>query len=520
MGIPSYYKKLADKVKGLVTKSRPDKPSSLFFDFNCLIYHCARRPNTKLPPYPGEDRKEEWESLLVDDIAKYVQHIWHEAGQPPKVFLSIDGVVPMAKIKQQRLRRFKSIWLQANEPSTEPRWDTNCITPGTEFMRRLSNRLLTLCKSHKDWTLSDDLEPGEGEHKIMNILRQSSELEGPVLVYGLDADLILLTLLNAPKNTYLMREDSEMGLVNINQFGEESFSYFSLEALSRSIWTDKDATYEDIVEYVTAMSFLGNDFLPHSLSIKIGDDGHSFLLRELGALHQSGQHLVLLDQETTLLKLNYDAVGWLLERWSLIEADRLLHNFKKKIQMRGQVELNNETLPLENPVEFRLVQCENKMWSLKQGWEDVYRKDWTFCSTPQETTKCCEEYFVGLQWVLDYYTGQRVVNRTWFYPRLIPPLWRDLAHHLKFNEIPEPPLETDKPIQPDEQLAMVLPVQSWHHLPKTSLYRSAPSFLPQFWPERFGFFTAGRIRTWECEPLLPVLSLVTLRKTCQKQTLH
>ena len=137
MGIPSYYKKLADKVKGLVIKSRPDKPSSLFFDFNCLIYHCARRPNSTLPPYPGDDRKTEWETLLVDDIAKYVQHIWHEAGQPPKVFLSIDGVVPMAKIKQQRLRRFKSV----QEPSTEVRWDTNCITPGTDIMRKLSNRL-------------------------------------------------------------------------------------------------------------------------------------------------------------------------------------------------------------------------------------------------------------------------------------------------------------------------------------------------------------------------------------------
>lgn len=518
MGIPSYYKKLADRVKGLVIKSRPEKPSSLLFDFNCLIYHCARRPNSTLPPYPGDDRKEEWERLLVDDIANYVQHIWHEAGQPPKVFLSIDGVVPMAKIKQQRLRRFKSIWLQAQEPSTEPRWDTNCITPGTEFMRKLSRRLDVLCKKHVGWTLSDDLEAGEGEHKIMNLLRQSPDLEESVLVYGLDADLILLTLLNAPKKTYLMREDSEMGVVNINQFGEESYSYFSLETLSRSIWPDKEVSYEEILEYVTAMSFLGNDFLPHSLSIKIRDDGHAFLLRELAALHQSGQSLVVLDQETTLLKVNYKAVSWLLDRWSHIETDKLLHSFKKKIQ--GRVELNMETLPLQNPIEFRVVQCENRVWSLKKGWEDVYRKEWLMCSANSDIAKSCEEYFVGLQWVLDYYTGQRAVNRTWFFPRLIPPLWRDLANHLKSNEIPEPLPEIHEPIQPDEQLAMVLPLQSWHHLPKTSRYRSAPNSLPQFWPEQFGFFTVGRTRTWECEPLLPVLSITTLRKSFQKQTLQ
>lgn len=175
MGIPSYYKKLSEKIKGLVSKSRAGNITSLFFDFNCLIYHCARRPNTTLPPYPGTDsdsRKEEWEALLIEDIAKYVQHIWHEAGQPGHVFLSIDGVVPMAKIKQQRLRRFKSIWLSNQEASTEPKWDTNCITPSTEFMKRLSKRLDILCKKHKGWQLSDDREPGEGEHKIMRYLRE------------------------------------------------------------------------------------------------------------------------------------------------------------------------------------------------------------------------------------------------------------------------------------------------------------------------------------------------------------
>lgn len=510
MGIPSYYKKLADRIKGLITKSRPSNPTSLFFDFNCLIYHCARRPNSQLPPYPGDQKKEEWETLLVDDIAKYVQHVWHEAGQPKKVFLSVDGVVPMAKIRQQRLRRFKSIWLKAQEPSTEPQWDTNCITPGTDFMRKLSRRLDTLCKKHSGWTLSDDMEPGEGEHKIMKLLRDSS-LEGPLLIYGLDADLILLTMLNAPCHAYLMREDSEMGVVSINQFGEESYSYFSIEALKKSLWTN-EASYEDVLEYVTAMTLLGNDFLPHSLSIKIREDGHNLLVSELKALRDAGLRLTVLDQSDTLLKINYQAVHWLLKRWSGIEEGRLLHTFKKKIQMRGQVEMTSETMPLENPVEFTVVNVENRQWSLKKDWANIYRTQWLFCQTNQDISKCCREYLVGLQWVLDYYTGQRQVSRTWYFPRLIPPLWGDLAAYLDRNEVPEPPMETDLPIQPEEQLAMVLPTQSWHHLPLKSPLRSLPTRYPQFWPEQFGFFTAGRIRTWECEPLLPVLHIQTLRQ--------
>ena len=66
MGIPSYYKKLADHTKGLVSKYYEGKPSALYFDFNCMIYHCARRPNSSLPPYPGPEGNDEWERLLLE----------------------------------------------------------------------------------------------------------------------------------------------------------------------------------------------------------------------------------------------------------------------------------------------------------------------------------------------------------------------------------------------------------------------------------------------------------------------
>lgn len=514
MGIPSYYKKLSDKYKGLITKGRPGNVSALFFDFNCLIYHVARRPNSTLPPYPGDEatEKEEWENLLIQEIAKYVQHIWHEAGQPKEVFLSIDGVVPMAKIKQQRLRRFKSIWQKTQEAGPAgPAWDTNCITPSTDFMKRLSTRLDTLCKNHKGWRLSNDMEPGEGEHKIMKLLRSNPDRKDPILVYGLDADLILLTMLNAPCDAYLMREDSEMGVVQTNSFGEESYSYFSLEVLKETLYGKKQIEYMDILEYVTMMSLLGNDFLPHSLSIKMREDGHQFLLSESRAMKEAGLRFLQKDKE--VWKVNYETVHWLFRRWAAVEEDRLTHSFKKKIQMRGRVEMTLENKPLETPVEFAILQVEDKVWSLKKGWPSHYRKEWLNCQSSDDIDKCCREYLVGLQWVLDYYTGQKEIDMTWYYPRLIPPLWCDLLQYMdEKKEIPEPVLFTGRAIQPEEQLAMVLPVQSWHHIPIRSPLRSLPSQFPQFWPERFGFFTAGRIRMWECEPLLPILPVDVLRQ--------
>lgn len=59
-------------------------------------------------------------------------------------------------------------------------WDSNVITPGTEFMFRLSKAIefyiLERTQTHPDWkgvksVYSDGSVPGEGEHKILDFIR-------------------------------------------------------------------------------------------------------------------------------------------------------------------------------------------------------------------------------------------------------------------------------------------------------------------------------------------------------------
>lgn len=513
MGIPSYYKKLSDHVKGLVAKSYEGKASALYFDFNCMIYHVARRPNSSLPPYPGYDGNDEWEALLLEDIVKYIVKVWQEVGQPQEVFLAIDGVVPMAKIKQQRLRRFKSVWLHEKEieegtKENKPSWDTNCITPGTKFMRKLHMRLQQLCNKHAHWSVSGADEPGEGEHKIMDKLRRRKADENPVLIYGLDADLILLTLLNSKSPAYLVREDSAMGMVQLNTFGEEDFSYFSIETLKQTLPPNIN-----IVNYIAGMSLLGNDFLPHSLTIKIKEDGHSKLLRILDDMTPLG--FTLVDEKDGFYTINHDGLWFICKNWAAEEDNRMLITIKKKIQLRGRVEKNLDSKPLEWMVEEPLVWKEEGNWKISKSWRDTYTKEWIQCESTSEIQKVCREYVFGLQWVIDYYTGQKPVNKAWCFSRLLPPLWCNLADYLEKRLYEEFEFPIRDPIQPHEQLAMVLPLQSWHFIEEPSL-RSLPYQFPQFWPESFGFFSAGRTHMWECEPLIPLLRVERLRMPALK----
>lgn len=526
MGIPSYYKKLLEKHPRLVQHTCPGPLVALYFDFNCLIYHVARGP--KMPPYPGEDDKENWETQLLDEIQRYIVQVWTEAGKPAEVFLAVDGVVPMAKIRQQRLRRFKSAWLVQEEireglRKNEPSWDTNCITPGTAFMDRLNTTLQKLCSLRKGWSVSGSSEPGEGEHKVMTRLRAASAEKKPIAVYGLDADLILLTLLNARSPAFLMRERSEMGIVQTDGLGKEQYSFFSIQDLRDCLVPDscKSDPQEWIHNYIVGMSLLGNDFLPHSCSITIKNNGHAILCKTLADMWSKGGRLCTKTQEG-FWQIEQVGLLMLLDAWAAEEESSMCFAFKKKLQMRGKVTTYNqmERRPLEWSVEqsiYRRGQGEES-WSLVTGWQKVYKEKWLQASKPEDEMELCKNYIYGLQWTLDYYTGQRPVPKTWYFTRGVPPLWCDLARYVRENSVATMPILTmESEIQPQEQLAMVLPCESWHLLRNKTL-QTLPLSFPTYWPRHFEFLSLGRLWLWECEPRIPVLTIHHLRLHLQRNT--
>lgn len=158
------------------------------------------------------------------------------------IFFSIDGVAPRAKINQQRRRRFRtgkeileSMRLKRevaqdllNKGMQVPdtliqsnRWDSNVITPGTDFMDIVSDEIRKYIVNllsenskfkHLKILFSDSSVPKEGEHKILEFIRIQRIQKGynPNIrhcIFGADADFIMLGLATHEPHFYILREN-------------------------------------------------------------------------------------------------------------------------------------------------------------------------------------------------------------------------------------------------------------------------------------------------------------------------
>ena len=461
MGIPSYYKKLCDSIHGLLLKNQPFC-EYLLMDFNCLIYHCIRRPGMKA--YPGHAGRAAWEQELIKEVCSYTKSIVEYVKPTKGVFLAVDGVVPMAKIKQQRLRRFKSAWTAEMEESLgkpyKESWDTNAITPGTEFMDTLTTELEKLCgrmngprseKSERSlgvqWAVSGIDQCGEGEQKLMKYLKGVTDPKH-ICVYGLDADLIILSLMATqwlPKDAhlYLFREVVEMGTVQYNSQKEEKYHYFDIHTLRKTLVGKSEFIKlygEDSLlrDYCMAMSLLGNDFLPHSLTFKLKGSGHHQLLDMLKHMWKKG---LLVKGSLDATTIDPVCLAECFAYLALKEDEWMRHSILTKYKgshrpflARGEG-LESWEYNIQEWNASPAKQCDELMlFDLKTGgnlrpnWKEVYTNQYLGVTrNTVDYTTVLHNYVYGIRWISDYYHHSAPSCWEWHYPWHVPPSWADLA---------------------------------------------------------------------------------------------
>lgn len=514
MGIPSYYRTLITKIPHAIQKVVPANTRTLVIDMNCMIYHVLREPKMLSIQYPGINNPDSivWEQKLQDEVCKYITHIWRAAGAPLHMYVALDGVVPYAKIKQQRFRRFKSAndkaSIKLNSVENQNQWDTNAITPGTTFMKNMGDSLRAAGRQF-NWIISDTDEPGEGEHKLLRWLLSNKLTEGPIVVYGLDADLILLCLLAGDKlgesyPLYLLRETTAFGkLVRPSESEQVELGFFKVAELQKSLQRGKEWSREQFYDYIFGMSFCGNDFLPTGLSLRMRDEGHPILLSCLESLWKNNIHLVIFENDVA----NPCPEGLkAFAKFMIAQEERLIITMIRRKMLARFGESEEDNLPLREQVEAPLIKVEGERTTLRSDWLLRYSRLALGDSSELHRKKCVADFWQGWCWILKYYQGLPV-DIEWVYPAGYPPTWKDLLQHFV---IPTDEIIVREPLKPQEQLAIVLPLSSWGLMLKTP-YRSLPTKLPQFWPDQFHLETFGKRFGWECEPRIPMLTPSRLR---------
>jgi len=306
MGVPKFFRWLSERypaISQLIAENRIPEFDCLYLDMNGIIHNCTHKDSDDVTFRLSEEE-------MFIRIFNYIEHLFGKIKPKQMFFMAIDGVAPRAKMNQQRARRFRTA-LDAERarekavrngeelPKEEP-FDSNCITPGTEFMAKLSTQLRYFVHKKvtedKEWqqcevVLSGHEVPGEGEHKIMEYIRNAKaqpdyNANMRHCLYGLDADLIMLGLLSHDPHFCLLREEVTFGRQSKTKSKELEHQNFYLLHLC-IVREYLELEFQDlkkpgamtfpfdmervIDDFILMGFFIGNDFLPNLPRLHINE---------------------------------------------------------------------------------------------------------------------------------------------------------------------------------------------------------------------------------------------------------
>jgi len=535
MGVPFLRRWLKRKVVNAVYGGKLQKVHSLAVDANALLHTCVRNVLDRRKSYDDEDQKVELE--VIDTFLYALATLFQKYKPTDTFYVALDGPAPVAKMVQQRWRRYISSSSQV--PSFSGK-----ISAGTSFMVELDSKLHTFllgkgvtsnfsCKQviYSSWRV-----PGEGEHKIMDYYRSLTQQQRDKqhVIYSPDADLSILGAANNV-NLFIVNDNPDEAPISCTAFRTYIQTQIPLSGFA-------------LEDFVLIATILGNDFLPRQVSflsleacLPVLLTSYSDFLKER---QDGGQKpgLVFYDDSGNLTA-DFEAlmafVSYLADR----EQDMLVAAVKSKWEMEEEYEKKARTFePYVWPPPVLNTSSGEPSEENYSIDEEAFRVQWRYQFAPLHTsgtllengeevivgqllediegvsevlesyvnTDCKEEtlsavnsYLTGMVWVLHYYMGgDRAVNREWYYPHHYAPLLSDIASLYAERKVSEPLLHRPcfqnlESITVLHQLVSTMPTKYKSYLP-SSLSEILPLFdsnspIADLFPTGFQTYSNGEV---------------------------
>jgi len=530
MGIPSYFSYIVKNHARLIKKLEHTtiKVNNLYLDCNSIIYDAVY--NTDFSKIVESDI-----DIIIRSVCNKIDEYIMTLKPDNNIFIAFDGVAPVAKLDQQRDRRYKSLYQNKisksifKDSKPDP-WNTTAITPGTVFMNKLNEKIRQVYNnpskySVKNIILSPSDKYGEGEHKLFEFIRKfpNEHKDKNTIIYGLDADLIMLSINHLPISSqiYLFRETPHF-IKSINSELDPNESYIiDIPELAKIITLDmnngEELTTEQqknrMYDYIFMCFFLGNDFMPHFPSINIRTGGIDKMINAYkGTIGSTAENLY--DGKQIVWKNVRKIVQF------LANAEEENMKLEAKLRDRRSKNIIPDVTPEDQFKKFDLVPTyertvEKFINPYKNNWQSRYYKKLFDIEIDEPRKKqICVNYLEGLEWTMKYYTTG-CPDWRWSYNYNYPPLLSDLIHYIPYFDTEFIENKNPRPVSELVQLCYVLPKQSLHLLPD-KLYNNLLNHHDTWYKIECDFVWAYCRYFWESHVQLPHIEINELEEFVTK----
>jgi 5'-3' exonuclease len=489
MGIPSYFSHIVKNYPAIIKKYNKSllRVDNLYLDCNSVIYDAYNKMKF-------DSLTESVAISIIRTVISKIEYYINTISPSKTVIIAFDGVAPVAKLEQQRARRYKSgyqnkISRALFKKEKDDPWNTTAITPGTKFMAELNamvgdhfgNQNTPSLMKVENIIVSGSNKAGEGEHKLFDYIRKNPEKHANevTVIYGLDADLIMLSINHLPicEKIYLFRETPQfIGSIDSNLEPDADYM-LDIPLLTKAIIShmnnDADLTEEQkmslsqknkVYDYIFLGFFLGNDFMPHFPAINIRTGGVDKMLNAYKATIGPDENLT---NGKTIYWHNVRKVIKFLadQEEEYIMCEHKSRNFRERKEMPQNTPEEKYKRFDSTPVYEREI--EKYINPVKPYWQSRYYRALFGIKTDTEDDQkkdIATNYLQGLEWTMKYYTTG-CPDWRWRYKYNYPPLLADLIKHVPVFGCEFVPVKPPAPVAELVQLCYVLPRDNLDLLP-------------------------------------------------------